>query len=883
MVATDERLRLLLIEDSAPDVELMLRALQALDRPFEHLQVQSERELRESIARFRPDVVLSDFSMPGFSGRLALEIVVELSPHTPFLFVSGTIGEEMAIEALQRGAVDYVLKDNLRRLAPAVQRALRNADERRQRQEMERALRQSEERFRSIVESSRDWIWELDAAGRLIYSNPAVEGILGYRPDSLLGLDCPGMVHPDDREGAGATLADAIGGGRPWQALPLRLLHRGGGMRVLETSGVPMRTEDGALAGFRGISRDITDSLQQEQRIRHLARLHAVLSAMGNSVIRNTDRDRLLEDLCRVAVDHGGFDAAAVALAESGPGHLADGPPPLRIARSHGEPEILACLGRLQALGETSQQERPAVRVLQGEGPVLVRDLLGGDGQALAPEVSRAYTDAGVRALATLPLGSPPWGVLGLYSRAPQTFEADELALLERLAAETDYGVDFIAKSERLEFLAYHNPVSGLPNRPALHLRLRQWLEREPAVLALLDIERFSAINESRGREFGDELLRKAGARLQALVGSAGHVAHPEADKFALLYRAAGPVETEIERLEGLLDDFQREPFEVGEEALLVDVRAGLALFPDHAADAETLERNTIAALSDGSRRGLRIHAFDDEMRGRATHRLGLEQDLRRAIDAGEFELHYQPKYLTRQQQLVGAEALLRWRHPERGLVSPAEFIPILEDTGLIVAVGRWVMAEALRTALAWRARGPGYRHLRVAVNLSARELRHRRFAEQCRELLAPHATDQALDIEVTESLLMDDVDRSLHLLDGLRDLGCRISIDDFGTGYSSLNYLARLPVDEIKIDQSFTALLTQSPETLSLVTNIIGLAHSLSLQVVAEGVEDEEQVKLLRLLRCDLLQGYWLGRPVPEADFAARLLGGATAAADCA
>jgi EAL domain-containing protein (putative c-di-GMP-specific phosphodiesterase class I) len=168
-------------------------------------------------------------------------------------------------------------------------------------------------------------------------------------------------------------------------------------------------------------------------------------------------------------------------------------------------------------------------------------------------------------------------------------------------------------------------------------------------------------------------------------------------------------------------------------------------------------------------------------------------------------------------------------------------------------------------------------------VNLSARELRHRRFAEECRELLEPHAGDQVLDIEVTESLLMDDIDRSLHLLDGLRDLGCRISIDDFGTGYSSLNYLARLPVDEIKIDRSFIALLTQSPETLSLVTNIIALAHSLSLRVVAEGVEDEEQAKLLRLLRCDLLQGYWLGRPMPAADFAARLLGDPTDAADCA
>jgi EAL domain-containing protein (putative c-di-GMP-specific phosphodiesterase class I) len=233
--------------------------------------------------------------------------------------------------------------------------------------------------------------------------------------------------------------------------------------------------------------------------------------------------------------------------------------------------------------------------------------------------------------------------------------------------------------------------------------------------------------------------------------------------------------------------------------------------------------------------------------------------------------LHYQPKYASATRRLVGAEALLRWRHPVNGLISPAEFIPVLEETGLIVPVGRWVMRSALETALAWR--GAGHPQFRIAVNVSARELRNNRFLAVCQALLEPHAAHQAIDIEITESVIMDDIDHSICLLQGLRALGCRIAIDDFGTGYSSLNYLARLPTDTIKIDQSFVALLTQSPETMSLITNIITLAHSLSLDVVAEGVEDEEQAKLLRLLRCDVLQGYLLGRPMPAADFAAKLL----------
>ena len=220
---------------------------------------------------------------------------------------------------------------------------------------------------------------------------------------------------------------------------------------------------------------------------------------------------------------------------------------------------------------------------------------------------------------------------------------------------------------------------------------------------------------------------------------------------------------------------------------------------------------------------------------------------------------------------MLGAEALIRWRHPERGLVSPADFIPVLEDTGLVVPVGQWVMAEALAAALDWRRLRPD---LRIAVNISAREMRNTSFLEQSRALLEPHAGDQPLDIEVTESVLMDNVEQSVRLLDGLRQLGCQVAIDDFGTGYSSLSYLARLPVDTVKIDRSFVTLLAHSPETMALVNNVIALSHSLGLQVVAEGVEEEEQAKLLRLLRCDQLQGYLLGRPMPATEFGALLVG---------
>jgi diguanylate cyclase (GGDEF)-like protein len=475
-----------------------------------------------------------------------------------------------------------------------------------------------------------------------------------------------------------------------------------------------------------------------------------------------------------------------------------------------------------------------------------------------------------VESLAVLPIGRPAWGVLGLYADAPQTFGPEEVALFERLVDEIDFAVEFIAKSEQLAYLAYHNPISGLPNRAAFQARLRPRLRHGPMVFVLADID-LAAVNESRGRAFGDALLRQVGQRLHERIGETGLVAHLEAGAFAIAYAATGD-DDEGERVERLLQDIHHQSFRIGGQEIRISLRAGHALATGHVDDPETLEHNATAALIEAKRRRQRAFAFNDELRGRAARRLRLEHELRAALETQEFELHYQPKFSAANQSLIGAEALLRWRHPVRDLVAPGEFMQVLEESGLIVPAGRWAMAQALRTALAWRERHPGFR---IAVNVSAQELRNPGFLDDCRTLLHPHAADQPLDVEITESVLVDDIEHSMHVLDALRDLGCRVSIDDFGTGYSSLNYLARLPCDEIKIDRSFIALITESPETLALVTNIIGLAHSLSLKVVAEGVEEHEQAKLLRLLRCDVLQGYLLGKPMSAEDFDRRMFMG--------
>ena len=852
-------LRVLLVEDSTQDASLVLRALRGLERPVRSEIVASEVALREALEQFQPEVVLSDFSMPGFSGQQALAIVHEHDPDLPFIFVSGTIGEELAIEAMQRGAADYVLKDNLRRLQPAVERALRTAAERVERLRMQRALRESEERFRSIVETTEDWIWEVDAQLRHTYSNRSVRTILGYEPEELLGKSILDWMTPQQRD---KTLAELpmLARGSGWSGRVREFVHRDGGVRHLECNGHPLRDEHGALLGFRGICRDVTLQLEQQARIAQLARIRGVLGALGNAVLRAADLDDLLDAACRLAVEQGHFLAACIG--------TRDAQGRLELCNYFGDPGVvdyIRALGPLSPAVDGADGQRPAVRALSEGRLVAVPNLAYADDlpKALRKEMARL----GVGAQIALPIGAgEPWGVLGLFSAKAQEFDVEEIALLERLTAELDYARDFIAKSERLEFLAHHNPITGLPNRAAFEDRLAALVEHGPTLVGVLDFVRFHYVSDSRGRTFAEKLLGAVGRRLAELLGAQALLAHPAGNTFLIALPAPNGLAEASAVVDAVLADCAGSAFAIDGEQIHIALRGGVALAPEHGRDLDMLDRHAVAALTEANKRDLPLVAYSEELHHRAERRILLDRELRLALAGEQFELYLQPKFDARNRRLTGAEALLRWRHPERGLVSPGEFIPILEETGLITQAGYWVMATALRLLAKWREHGR--EGVRVAINVSARELRQEGFIDRCAALMQAQHEDHGLDIEVTESLLMDDINQNIRVLVALRDLGCQIAIDDFGTGYSSLNYLARLPADVLKVDQSFTAQIATSPEMLALVTNIIGLAHSLNLKVVAEGVEGEEQEKLLRLMRCDELQGYLLGRPMPIADF---------------
>ena len=450
-----------------------------------------------------------------------------------------------------------------------------------------------------------------------------------------------------------------------------------------------------------------------------------------------------------------------------------------------------------------------------------------------------------------------------------------------------------VEAEKRIRYLAYYDDLTGLPNRACfaemVHAAvLRAGRRSSRCAVVLLDVERFGRVNQSLGPEAGDQALQLISARLrdfQRLVFDtyALSVGDPEmprlarlgSDEFALMVEDApdpSELETQVYRL---LAAFSR-PFKVAGEELSLTARAGIAISPDHAGDSDALLKAAETALSEVRRGayGIQVVLFSETMRLAAFDRISLEGALRRAIGSNELSLNFQPKVDVRSRQIVGAEALLRWLHPSRGPVAPAEFIPLAEETGLIAPLSDWVLDAALAAIARWVAAGVPV--VPVSINLCAAQFRSGRLVDEVRTALDRHqVAAHRLEIEVTESVLMHDVELATRILSGLTELSVSTAIDDFGTGYSSLAYLQRFRLDSLKIDRSFVADLASGNGGVAIVGAIIALAKNLDIGVVAEGVDEPSQARILRERGCSLMQGHLFSPPVPEADFVSLLAAG--------
>jgi diguanylate cyclase (GGDEF)-like protein/PAS domain S-box-containing protein len=434
---------------------------------------------------------------------------------------------------------------------------------------------------------------------------------------------------------------------------------------------------------------------------------------------------------------------------------------------------------------------------------------------------------------------------------------------------------------ERLNYLAHFDALTGLPNRVMFNERLLQTMrdadiKERLVALMFLDLDRFQTINDTLGHEAGDELLKAAARRLTGCLRRGDTVARLGGDEFTVVLADVGHVDDVAWVANKILEAFAR-PFHVADSELFVTVSIGITLYPfdDHGIDG--LLKNADMAMYKAKEQGRNNYQFyTTELNERAREHLGLDIALRRALEREELLLHYQPQVDLANGRIVGMEALLRWHHPERGLIPPSAFIPLAEENGLIVPIGEWVLRQSCAQVRAWEAQGLTVG--RTAVNLSARQFRQRDLAERVAAILADTGLPAArLELEITESTLMHSADTTSAALAELKAMGLRLAIDDFGTGYSSLSYLKRFPIDTLKIDQSFVRDITHAPDNAAIITAIITMAHSMGMKGVAEGVETEDELRFLHRHHCDGMQGFLFSRPLPAEEFAALLRAGRT------
>jgi diguanylate cyclase (GGDEF)-like protein/PAS domain S-box-containing protein len=725
-------------------------------------------------------------------------------------------------------------------------------------------LRESERRFSDMLGKVELVSLMLDKEARITYCNDYLLGLTGWRREEVLGRDWFKLFIPPDLDEMKKVFSDLIADLPEAWHHENEILTRAGARRAIRWNNSVLRSISGEVIGTASIGEDITEQKQAEIRIRSLNRVYAVLSGINTLIVRVRDRQELFDEVCRIAVEDGNFGMAWI-------GEFDRITLEVRPIAWKGIDEG-ATLMKASAREDIPEGQGMVGRAIRGKKPVITNDISADPG-AGGPRRDEALRK-GLHSIIAMPLmvEGEIAATLTLFAKERNFFSGDEMKLLTELAGDISFALDHLAKAKQLAYVAYYDTLTALPNRTLFLERLSQALHtaaQSSSRLALTigDVKRFRQINETLGRQAGDELLKQIAVRLPKNMRNPENLARVAGDSFATFLPDIRDLSVVAHLVENLHDQATQRPFTVEGQELMVSLTIGIAVYPDDGADAETLFRNAEAALKKAKASGEPFLFYEPSINARVADSLKLENKLHRAIEAEQFVLHYQPKVDSTSGSIASVEALIRWQDPETGLVPPGQFIPLLEETGMILEVGLWAIRKALSDHGRWRA--AGVRAPRVAVNVSAIQLQQKDFVDIVTSIIDENrasngAPGGGLDLEITESLIMKNIGEIIPRLKALRESGVDIMVDDFGTGHSSLGYLARLPITALKIDRSFVDSMSKNPESMTIVSTIISLAHSLNLKVIAEGVETEDQAKLLRLLKCDELQGYLLGRPAP-------------------
>jgi PAS domain S-box-containing protein/diguanylate cyclase (GGDEF)-like protein len=709
-------------------------------------------------------------------------------------------------------------------------------------------------RFRAAMDVTADAIFLADPKTmRLLYVNDTACRRLGHSRARLLELPIFQLLGKT-REQIALEHDEVIAAGERGLRTEARYTRADGRRRWSELHRRALSTPDGAV--IVTVARDITERKTQQEKIERLSRVHAMLSGINSAIVRLRDRAALFRECCRIAHEAGGFALVWIGLVDE----------TRTVAEPiawHGDADSIQNLRHTRFALHGDTQVSLLTEMMRTRRPAITNDARN-DQRAEGLELG---AECGINSAAFLPLivAGKVQGVMAMCSPVGGHFDEPEVKLLSELAADVSFALEHLEKSERAEYLGLYDELTGLPNRRLFAERLGQLLRtagegQGKLALAVLDLERLRSVNKSLGWHAGDTLLREVARRLtQAAGAAAGRIA---SNLFAVVLRSARD-RTEAERaLAALVHRCFRDSCVIANTELRVAAKAGLAIFPCDGPDAETLLVNAETALRKAKSAGERLMFYTPELSEHTGAWLPLESKLLRALERNEFSLHYQPKLDAMTGVVVGLEALLRWQSPEFGAVPPAKFIPLMEETGMILDVGAWALRRAALDHR--RLLEQGFAGLRVAVNVSEVQLRQRDFVQAVQQAIREGVDPSGIDLEITETLVMRDVEENIRKLNEVRALGVQIAIDDFGTGYSSLGYLAKLPVQALKIDRSFISAMLKDPAAMTLVQTIISLCHTLGHRVIAEGVEEEQQAKYLRLLRCDEIQGYLISKPQP-------------------
>ncbi len=690
--------------------------------------------------------------------------------------------------------------------------------------------------------------------GLIVHCNPRMEAIYGWTPGTLVGEYARAFFADDeDYQAFGAAVGPALSRGELVDIAWRHARRNDGAVIWSRHLAKALPNQDGSQ-GAIWISEDITaqKAAQQalaearvelerrvEERTQELAQINRQLQheiaervAAENHLRAEEARFR---DLSEMSSDWFWEMDTELRFTEISGGHLA--PPPDKEGSGLGKHRW-----ELPILGVTAEQWAEHRRVLDARLPF--KDF-----------IYQLKSQAGE--LRWCVVNGKPVFEEGVF----RGYRGTGSDITERKQAE-----------QKVEFLAYHDPLTGLPNRLLLEDRLQQAItqaerSRNGLALVFLDLDNFKKINDSLGHATGDALLKEVAARLKHCVRDSDTISRQGGDEFVLILRELHGAETCLPVLGKIMEALQ-EPFCWEGNELTTSASIGVALYPQDGKDFDILRKKADMAMYRAKEAGRNIYRFfDEEMDEEAVEHLLMRSGLRRAVERGEFVLHYQPQIELGSGRVIGVEALLRWQHPEFGLVPPGRFVPVAEDSGLIVPIGVWVIQEACRQAKAWQQ--AGLPAMAMAVNLSVAQFRRGSIEDTVIEALERSGLAASqLELELTESMLIQDAEQVMATVRRLKQLGVKLAIDDFGTGYSSLSYLKRFDIDKLKIDQSFIRDLASDPDDAAIVRAIIQMAHSLDLLTIAEGVESSDLLQQLRSFGCDEAQGYHFARPMPAADF---------------